>query len=112
MINIIGAGPAGLMTAIELAKHRGDVTVYEEHKEIGKPVQCTGIVTEELSKIIPIADEFLVNRLKHVKVYSNTKSVTLPANDILFSIFNFCAKRINSSFKGPSPKIFKCTGIF
>ncbi len=45
MIRIAGGGPAGLLAAREIARKGMDVTVYEEHGEIGKPVQCTGLVS-------------------------------------------------------------------
>ena len=37
---IIGAGPAGLFAALELARLGHDATVYENHREVGLPVRC------------------------------------------------------------------------
>ncbi|MFH1450769.1 MAG: NAD(P)/FAD-dependent oxidoreductase [archaeon] len=46
---IIGGGPVGLFLAHEL---RGmDVKVIEEHKEIGKPVQCTGLISRNINSV-------------------------------------------------------------
>jgi len=70
MINIIGAGPAGLHTAYLLAKAGKEVNVFEEHKEIGLPVQCTGITTSHLKKFTEIKKEFLVNKLTTARVCS------------------------------------------
>lgn len=42
---VVGAGPAGLQSARLLAKGGLDVLVLEEHRAIGKPVQCAGLVT-------------------------------------------------------------------
>ncbi len=39
MISVIGAGPAGSYTAYLLAKAGEKVRIFEEHKEIGKPVR-------------------------------------------------------------------------
>ena len=39
---VIGAGPAGSFAALKLAQSGLDVTVYEEHKEIGVPSHCAG----------------------------------------------------------------------
>lgn len=41
---VIGAGPAGLMAARDLAAQGHDVVVLEEHARIGTPVHCTGLL--------------------------------------------------------------------
>ncbi len=41
---VIGAGPAGSMTAARLADRGHDVLLLEEHDVIGRPVHCTGLV--------------------------------------------------------------------
>ena len=43
-VAIIGAGPAGLTAARELAGRGHDVVVLEEHAQIGVPVHCTGVL--------------------------------------------------------------------
>lgn len=83
MISIIGAGPIGSYLAYRLKMLGKDVSVYEEHDIIGEPVQCSGIVTPEINKIIKIDKRFLVNKFKKVKIYSKHKSVILDNNDIL-----------------------------
>ena len=54
MISIIGAGPAGLYTAYLLAKQGREVNVFEQDKEIGLPIQCTGIITSHLKRFTEI----------------------------------------------------------
>jgi digeranylgeranylglycerophospholipid reductase len=41
---VIGAGPAGLVAARDLAARGHDVVVLEEHPVIGVPVHCTGLL--------------------------------------------------------------------
>jgi digeranylgeranylglycerophospholipid reductase len=41
---VIGAGPAGLMAARQLAQRGHDVVVLEEHSSIGIPTHCTGLL--------------------------------------------------------------------
>ena len=46
-VAIVGAGPAGLITARNLAAAGHDVVVLEEHADIGIPVHCTGLLGAE-----------------------------------------------------------------
>ncbi len=69
MIRIVGAGPAGNYAAYLLAD-KFDVEVHEEHKAIGEPIQCTGILTGDLKEFLHVEKQFLVNMIKRVRVYS------------------------------------------
>lgn len=75
MINIIGAGPAGLHTAYLLAKKGREVNVFEEHKEIGLPVQCTGITTSHLKRFTEIKKEFLINKVSTARIHSKNNFI-------------------------------------
>jgi len=76
MITIIGGGPVGCYTGYLLAKAGFKVEIFEEHGIIGKPFQCTGIVTNSFKNIIKLRKEFLVNILDKVKVFA-------PNNDFV-----------------------------
>lgn len=39
---VVGGGPCGTLAALSLAKHGHNVTVFEEHSEIGFPCHCPG----------------------------------------------------------------------
>jgi geranylgeranyl reductase family protein len=41
---VIGAGPAGALTAQLLAARGHDVVILEEHEQVGRPVHCTGLL--------------------------------------------------------------------
>ena len=41
---VVGAGPAGLIAARQLAERGHDVVVLEEHPRIGVPAHCTGLL--------------------------------------------------------------------
>ena len=75
MINIIGAGPAGCYAAYLLAKQGKEVNVFEEHKEVGIPVQCTGITTAHLEDLAEIKKDFLVNKVNTARVYSKNNFI-------------------------------------
>tara|TARA_Y100000310_G_C20646444_1_gene796902 strand:- start:385 stop:1464 length:1080 start_codon:yes stop_codon:yes gene_type:complete len=70
MISIIGAGPVGNFLAYNLAKQGKKVSVYEDHKKIGLPIQCTGIITPELHSFMKINSKFVVNKIAKAKIYA------------------------------------------
>ena len=77
MIAIIGAGPVGSYAASLLA---GDfeVKVFEEHPGVGLPVQCTGIVTQEIFNFIPKKSDFVLNKVDEIRIFSpNNKFLKL-----------------------------------
>jgi geranylgeranyl reductase family protein len=41
---VIGAGPVGSLAARQLARKGLSVTLFEEHKEVGRPVHCAGLI--------------------------------------------------------------------
>jgi len=45
---VSGAGPSGSYLSYLLSKNGYNVLQLEEHKEIGKPVECTGLVSERV----------------------------------------------------------------
>ncbi len=75
MISIAGAGPNGLFAACLLAKDH-DVTVFDRKKEIGKPVQCTGIVTPEIYRYVD-PKPAIINKIGSIEVNSEGESLLL-----------------------------------
>ena len=100
-ITIIGAGPAGNYLAWKLAEKGHVVDIYEEHNEVGKPVQCTGIVTKTLRDLVPIESSFFVNQLSSVQVVApNNDTFTVPVEDFVIcrtSFDQFLLKKAISS---------------
>jgi geranylgeranyl reductase family protein len=60
-VAVIGAGPAGCKTAELAAKAGLKVLVIEEHEEIGKPVQCTGIDSHRILPLSGLGKEIVMN---------------------------------------------------
>jgi geranylgeranyl reductase family protein len=61
---IVGAGPSGCRTAEIVARKGYEVLILEEHPKIGKPVQCTGLVSKRIGKI---PKEIVLNKIKRAK---------------------------------------------
>jgi digeranylgeranylglycerophospholipid reductase len=59
---VLGAGPAGLYTALRAAEEGLDVVVLEQHTEIGVPTHCTGIVSGETHRLYKVPDDVVLNR--------------------------------------------------
>lgn len=64
---VVGGGPAGSMAARLLAE-RFDVTVLDSRATSGKPVQCTGLITEETVRMSGIRPDIL-NTIYGAKVH-------------------------------------------
>jgi geranylgeranyl reductase family protein len=47
-IAVVGGGPVGCFIAEQLASKGRQVTVFEEHKTIGEPVHCAGLITQRV----------------------------------------------------------------
>jgi digeranylgeranylglycerophospholipid reductase len=71
VVSIIGAGPSGNYLAYLLAQRGEDVHVYEDHDVVGKPIQCTGILTSYLHDILKIDgwEDFIVNTITGTRVF-------------------------------------------
>lgn len=64
-IVIVGAGPVGCYAA-QLLKRRGyHPVLIEEHTEVGKPVQCAGIVSSDIISLVKpfITDDAIINTI-------------------------------------------------
>jgi len=67
-ICIVGGSIAGNYLSYLLSETNLKIAVIEEHKKIGLPLQCAGIVSQKLSKIIKLPKEVVLNRVKVAKI--------------------------------------------
>ena len=69
-VAIIGGGPAGLYAGQQLAGHGWRVDLFEEHREIGQPVHCTGVLAREAFDVFGLPTDALLNELSTVRFYA------------------------------------------
>jgi len=67
---IIGASIAGNYLTYLLSKSNLKIVVLEDHKEIGLPFQCAGIISQKLSKLIDLPKQIVLNRVNTAKIVS------------------------------------------
>ncbi|MFX1310620.1 MAG: hypothetical protein ACFE8C_13040 [Promethearchaeota archaeon] len=79
---IIGGSIAGNYLAFLLSKTNLKIIVIEEHKEIGLPFQCAGIVSQKLSHLIDLPEEIVLNRVNVAKIVAPSgKFIKLSGNE-------------------------------
>ena len=71
-----GASISGLLTARELAKNGNSVLIVEEHKQVGIPEHCDGLVSKKALKDLSISpdDEFIQTKINDVKLHSPSEN--------------------------------------
>jgi len=70
---VIGGGPSGSFAALKLAQMGADVTLFEEHSEIGVPSHCAGHLSIKGLKrlgIHPLPEEIVENSFTGARFFS------------------------------------------
>src|SRR5262245_17999583 len=62
-VAVIGGGPGGLHSATLLASAGFDVTLFEEHNEVGQPVHCTGVLADDAFREFGVSRASILNTL-------------------------------------------------
>jgi len=67
-ICIIGGSIAGNYLSYLLSKTNLKILVLEAHEQVGIPLQCAGIVSQKLSKLIDLPPELILNSVHTAKI--------------------------------------------
>ncbi|MEM3874543.1 MAG: NAD(P)/FAD-dependent oxidoreductase [Candidatus Bathyarchaeia archaeon] len=93
---VVGGGPCGSFSALSLSKRGFNVTVFEEHSEIGVPCHCAGHVSINGLKnlgLYPLPKGIVENTFTGAKIHSPSgkvltvrlaKPITCTVNRIFF----------------------------
>ncbi len=80
-IVVAGGGPAGCIAAKAAASCGGNATVYEEHCEPGKPVQCSGLVSKKGLDLLGIRySGSVLNEITGAEIIAPGATVQVVAN--------------------------------
>ena len=69
---IVGGGPAGLYAGAKLARAGFAVTLFEEHRAVGEPVHCTGVLAREAFDEFALPTDAILNDLTTVRFHAPT----------------------------------------
>lgn len=83
IISIIGAGPIGGYAAYLLAKTGHNVDLYENHAQVGCPIQCTGILTSDFDEFGFPMDSFLANTIDKIEVITPQQQLAIKQKDYI-----------------------------
>ena len=88
-VAVIGAGPVGCYAGYLFAKEGHAVTIYENHPQIGSPVQCTGLLTSDFDELNIPKDGFLVNTFSKIEVNTPNHKTTINQKEYLVCRIKF-----------------------
>jgi len=69
---VVGAGPAGLLAAREIAERGIEVRVFEEHPIVGEPSHCAGLLSAEGLRRLGVepSPDFVQHEITGGRIYS------------------------------------------
>jgi digeranylgeranylglycerophospholipid reductase len=76
-IAVVGGGPAGCFVAEQLASKGRNIAVFEEHKTIGEPLHCAGLVTQRVFDICKCPQTKIVQNKIYGAVIHSPSGTTL-----------------------------------
>src|SRR3954447_23027362 len=80
-VAIIGAGPAGLIAARQLAERGHDVVVLEEHPRVGIPTHCTGLLGLDAFTELDIPRQTILDTTRAARFVAPDGSSVLVESD-------------------------------
>jgi geranylgeranyl reductase family protein len=87
-IVIIGAGPIGCYLAQLLKKEGLEPLLIEEHKELGRPVHCAGLVGRKVFEETKLAlsSESILNKINGAIIHAGNTKITLRRKEVAYVI--------------------------
>jgi geranylgeranyl reductase family protein len=73
-VAVVGAGPAGSRTARDLAARGFRVTLVEEHRKVGVPSHCSGLISLRTLRESQIGEQAIIHRITGAFVHTQSGS--------------------------------------
>lgn len=71
---VCGAGPVGSFLAWKLSERGHSVLMLEEHRKIGEPLACSGLVSKNLWDYVPFQKSLVEREIKGARLHLGTKT--------------------------------------
>ena len=92
---IVGASIAGNYLTYLLSKSNLKIAILEDHKEIGIPFQCAGIIAQKLSQLIDLPTNIISNRVTTAKIVNPSgKYINLSGDEQPYVIDRIALDRL------------------
>jgi len=73
-VAVVGAGPAGSRTARDLARRGFHVLLFEEHRAVGIPSHCSGLISLRTLKECGLGDDAVLHRINGAFIHTQSGS--------------------------------------
>ncbi|MBI3953672.1 MAG: NAD(P)/FAD-dependent oxidoreductase, partial [Chloroflexi bacterium] len=83
---VVGAGPAGSVTARTIAGDGKRVALLEEHPQVGRPVHCSGFVSPRILRLPHFPSEVVLNEVVGAVVYGPGKASLALGGDRTYGL--------------------------
>jgi geranylgeranyl reductase family protein len=75
-VGIVGGGPIGSFVAKQIASKGFNTAIFEEHKKIGEPINCAGLVSPRIFDIINEKKEGIIqNKIYGANIHSPSGNI-------------------------------------
>ncbi len=78
---IVGGGPVGGKVAEIISEHGFSTLILEEHREVGRPIQCSGLVSENVLRLSGTGHASVRMPLKRAQIICDDEVLSMESPD-------------------------------
>ena len=95
---VVGAGPAGSVTARKAAEHGLNVLLIERNQEIGVPVKCAEGVSKEIERFVTPDKKWISVEVKGANIYAPDGTKVVMSSDKMEEVGYVLERRLFDKF--------------